>query len=153
MIKKLIRKTWGMLPGDLRLRLIRSTQKKFTVSVAAIITNTDGKVLLLEHLLRPQKSGWGIPGGFINYGEQFEAAIRREIREEVGIELDDLRMIRLRTIGRHVEAMFRATTHDDPKILSNEICTFGWFAVSEMPVEMSEVQKGYVREVIGAETH
>ncbi len=106
---------------------------------------------MLEHLLRPQASGWGIPGGFINLGEQFEAAIRREMREETGIELEDLSMIRIRTIGRHVEVMFRATSTDTPRIMSREICSFEWFETAEMPAEMSEVQKALVREVLGDE--
>jgi ADP-ribose pyrophosphatase YjhB (NUDIX family) len=152
MFKKLVRKIWGILPGGYRLNLIRATQRKFTVSVAAIITNSEGKVLLLEHLLRPQASGWGIPGGFINHAEQFEDAIRREMREETGIELVNLTMIRLRTIGRHVEVMFRAETADEPRILSREITSFGWFEVSEMPTEMSEVQKAFVREVLADDT-
>jgi ADP-ribose pyrophosphatase YjhB (NUDIX family) len=150
MLKKLIRKIWGKLPGDVRLRLIRVSQRKFTVSVAAIITNQNGKVLLLEHLLRPQSSGWGIPGGFINFGEQFEDAIRREIREETGIELRDLRLIRIRTIGRHVEVMFRAMSDDEPRIMSREIMSFGWFNVGTMPDEMSDVQKSQVRDLLGA---
>lgn len=152
MVKNLIRKIWSHLPGPLRLRLIRMTQRKFTVSVAAIITNRDGKVLLLEHLLRPQRSGWGIPGGFINFGEQFEDAIRRELKEETGIELTSLSVVRMRTLGRHVEIMFRAVTVDEPRILSREICAFGWFAVDEMPSEMSRVQKQLVRDVLADDT-
>ncbi|MBK7707684.1 MAG: NUDIX hydrolase [Acidobacteria bacterium] len=152
MLRKILRKFWGIIPGGIRLKLIRATQKKFTVSVAAIITNQAGKVLLLEHLLRPQASGWGIPGGFINFGEQFEDAIRREIREETGIELDGLVMIRIRTLGRHVEVMFRARTSDTPQVLSREICSLGWFDVSEMPAGMSEVQKSLVRDVLADDT-
>ncbi len=152
MVKNLIKKIWSRLPGSVRLRLIRMTQRKFTVSVAAVITNREGKVLLLEHLLRPQRSGWGIPGGFINFGEQFEDAIRRELKEETGIELNSLSVARMRTLGRHVEIMFRARTDDEPQILSSEICSFGWFAIDEMPTEMSRVQRSLVREVLADET-
>ncbi|HNQ14041.1 MAG TPA: NUDIX domain-containing protein [Pyrinomonadaceae bacterium] len=148
MLKRILQRCWASIPGGIRLKIIRSTQKKFTVSVAAIITDSSGRILLLEHLLRPQRSGWGIPGGFINFGEQFEDAIRREMREEVGIELSDAKIVRLRTIGRHVEVMFRASTDDEPSIGSREICSFGWFAVDSMPPEMSEVQKSLVREIL-----
>ncbi|HNU07501.1 MAG TPA: NUDIX hydrolase [Pyrinomonadaceae bacterium] len=120
MLKRILQRCWASIPGGIRLKIIRSTQKKFTVSVAAIITDSSGRILLLEHLLRPQRSGWGIPGGFINFGEQFEDAIRREMREEVGIELSDAKIVRLRTIGRHVEVMFRASTDDEPSIGSRE---------------------------------
>lgn len=152
MLKKLIGKIWGKLPGDVRLRLIRASQRKFTVSVAAIITNQNGKILLLEHLLRPQSSGWGIPGGFINFGEQFEDAIRREIREETGIGLRELRLVRIRTIGRHVEVMFRAISDDEPRIMSSEIISLGWFDIDAMPDDMSAVQKSHVRDLLNANT-
>ncbi len=148
MFKRILRRCWGLIPGGIRLKLIRATQKKFTVSVAAIITDSSGRILLLEHLLRPQRSGWGIPGGFINFGEQFEDAIRREMREEVAIELTDVTIVRLRTIGRHIEVMFRASTDGIPEIKSREICSFGWFTVETMPPEMSEVQKALIREVL-----
>src|SRR5215207_10042783 len=117
---------WKRIPSRLRLRIIRVTQKKFTASVAVIITNRDGKVLLLEHFLRPG-SGWGIPGGFIEHGEQPEAAIRREIREETGIELENPQMLRVRTLHRHIEFLFRAESNQAGAVKSREIRSLGWF--------------------------
>ena len=34
---------------------------------------------------------WGVPGGKVAYGESLEAALRREIREEVNLELSQIR--------------------------------------------------------------
>jgi ADP-ribose pyrophosphatase YjhB (NUDIX family) len=141
---------WKRLPARLRLMLIRATQKKFTASVAVIITNTEGKVLLLEHFLRPA-SGWGIPGGFIEYGEQPLEAARRELREETGIELENLEMVRVRALNRHIEMLFRAESDDTPQIKSREIKDFGWFAPDEMPPEMNHVQKHTVEKVLRGE--
>ena len=141
---------WKRLPPRLRLTLIRVTQKKFTASVAVIITNAEGKVLLLEHFLRPA-SGWGIPGGFIEYGEQPVEAARRELREETGIELKNLEMVRVRTLNRHIEMLFRAESDDTPQIKSREIKDFGWFALAEMPAEMNHVQKHTVEKVLRGE--
>ncbi|MCV4861023.1 NUDIX hydrolase, partial [Escherichia coli] len=80
---------WTILPQKSRLRLVRLSQPTFTVSVAAIVFDYKGKVLLLKHVLRTT-AGWGLPGGFINKGEQPESAIRREIHEETGLELENL---------------------------------------------------------------
>jgi hypothetical protein len=68
-LKNQIGIVWKALPPWLRLKIIRTTQQKFTVSAAAVIVNAEGKVLLLNHLLRPF-SGWGLPGGFLTSAEQ-----------------------------------------------------------------------------------
>ena len=141
---------WKRLPGRVRLKIIRATQKKFTASVGVIITNRDGKVLLLEHILRPG-SGWGIPGGFIEHGEQPDAAVRREIMEETGIELESLQMLRVRTTHRHIEFLFRAESNQIGAVKSREIRSLGWFAVDEMPEDMSPIQKSTIEKVLSSE--
>jgi ADP-ribose pyrophosphatase YjhB (NUDIX family) len=149
MLRKQIGFAWKSLPSWLRLRIIRVTQPKFTVSAAAVITNPKGQVLLLNHLLRPY-SGWGLPGGFVMASEQPEEAIRRELREETGIELENLEMLRVRTIGRHIEIMFRAESSDDVQLLSREIIGHGWFAVDELPDGLPKSQKEVVRKAVGS---
>ena len=142
---------WKMLPGWLRLKIIRSTQAKFTVSAAAIITNELRQVLLLNHVLRPF-SGWGLPGGFIGVHEQPEEAIRREIREETGLELADLKMLAIRTIGRHVEILFTAKAVGEAEVKSREILELGWFDVGSMPEQMSRSQRNVIEQVVDGES-
>lgn len=54
------------------------------VSVAALVTNEEGKILLVNSPWR----GWEYPGGLIEPGETFQDALRREIREEAGVEVE-----------------------------------------------------------------
>jgi 8-oxo-dGTP diphosphatase len=150
MLGVLIGKIWKILPSRWRLKIIRVTQKKFTASVGVIITNSDEKILLLEHFLRPG-SGWGIPGGFIEHGEQPEQAVRRELREETGIELENIRMLRVRTLSRHIEFLFRAESNDKAEVKSREISSLDWFEVDKMPAEMSPIQKSVVEKVLRGE--
>jgi ADP-ribose pyrophosphatase YjhB (NUDIX family) len=136
-----------MLPPWVRLKIIRATQQKFTVSAAVIITDDNGKVLLLDHVLRPF-SGWGLPGGFLGAGEQPEEAIRREIREETGIELNELRLFRIRTLERHVEMLFVAMADGEPAVKSREILRLGWFDVSSMPAGLPRAQAELIKVVL-----
>lgn len=150
MLKKSVGLIWDKTPYLLRVRIIRATQTKFTVSVAAVITNEKNEVLLLDHVLRPFFS-WGIPGGFIEAGEQPEVAVRREIREETGLELISAETIRVRTVNRHVEILFRAQATGNAAVKSREINDLGWFAIGEMPKQMSAAQKRLIEQVLRGE--
>lgn len=48
----------------------------------------DGKILLVERGTEPLKGYWSIPGGIVETGEKLEEAIRREVREETGLDVD-----------------------------------------------------------------
>ena len=146
-MKKAVRKIWKVLPPGLRLRIVRATQRKFTFSAAVFVIDDEGRVLLLNHVLRPF-SGWGLPGGFIGHGEQPEEAIRRELFEEVGIELADLEMYRIRTIRKHVEILFTARPRGDARVLSREIIELGWFACGELPERMGRAQREMIERVL-----
>ncbi len=66
----------------------RRTVTRPIATVGALLHDGHGKILLI----RTHKWGhrWGIPGGKIERGETSIAALRREIREETSIELDDI---------------------------------------------------------------
>ena len=136
------------MPRRMRTFAARSIQATFTVSAAGVITNEKGEVLLLNHLLRPM-SGWGVPGGFLESGEQPEAAFRREIREETGLELTDVSLYRARTLKRHIEIIFLAKGVGEASVQSREIIELGWFAVDDVPKEMSLDQQFLVRKALG----
>ena len=59
------------------------------VSVAGLVTNDEGKILLVNSPWR----GWEYPGGLIEPGETFGEALRREIREEAGVEVEILSFV------------------------------------------------------------
>ena len=58
-----------------------------------VIFDNAGRVLLIRRKNEPFKGSYALPGGFVDIGETVEAACRREVQEEVGIELSDLRLI------------------------------------------------------------
>ena len=147
MLYTILGKIWKKMPSSARQMVTRSFQVRFTVSAAGVITNEKGEVLLLNHVLRPV-SGWGIPGGFLNFGEQPEAAFLREIREETGLDLRDVTLYRSRTLKRHIEIIFLAKAVGEPTVKSGEIIELGWFTAQNMPPEMSLDQQFLVRKVL-----
>jgi ADP-ribose pyrophosphatase YjhB (NUDIX family) len=56
------------------------------LGVGAVIFR-DGKVLLIERGKEPLKGWWTLPGGLVETGERLECAVRREVREETGLEI------------------------------------------------------------------
>ena len=66
-----------------RIRLALWRLRKPTADeVRAIVLTPDGKVVLVTHSYTP---GWYLPGGGAKRGETAEAAMLRELREEIGL--------------------------------------------------------------------
>jgi ADP-ribose pyrophosphatase YjhB (NUDIX family) len=148
MPKELAEKLWIKLPWRLRLKLVRLAQTKFTVSVVAVIFNTENKILLLDHSFRSAESSWALPGGFIQANEQPEEAIKREILEESGLEIKNLSLVFVRTRLKHLEILFYAEADGLPKPNSFEVRKAEWFSTDNLPSSLSNVQKWLIRKAI-----
>ena len=118
------------------------THPRFTLTAGAVIFNDAGQVLLLKHRFRAG-SGWGIPGGFLEVGENPEQALRRELREEVGLELEQLEIFTSRTFRRpqQVEVLFRARTNVDVQPQAMEVERAEWFALRSLPDGLPKDQR------------
>ena len=53
------------------------------------------KILLVERGKDPLKGYWSLPGGILETGERLEEAIRREVLEETGLEIEPLSMFEI----------------------------------------------------------
>jgi len=58
-----------------------------------VIFDGTSRVLLIRRKNDPFKGDYALPGGFIDIGETTEAACRREVREEAGIEVGRLDLV------------------------------------------------------------
>jgi ADP-ribose pyrophosphatase YjhB (NUDIX family) len=138
--------SWRRMPRKMRRFLVRLTQPSFTVSAVGVVFDEAQKVLLLKHLIRANRSGWGLPGGFLNPGEQPENALKRELQEEVGIEITDLRHVKTRTVGSHVEIIYVCrAVNTDAKPKKGEIVDAGWFQIDEVKTEIPTIEREHIR--------
>ena len=142
MVKRVLSSIWRALPGPVRRSIVRATEPHFTVAMAAVVRDEEGRILLLEHVFRPG-SGWGLPGGFLAKRERLEDGIRRELREEVGLELDGLELAFARALvfTNQVEIVYRATARGEPRPRGLEISGFAWFAPDALPDGLSADQR------------
>jgi 8-oxo-dGTP diphosphatase len=57
------------------------------LGVGAIVEDS-GRVLLVERGQEPLRGVWSLPGGVVEVGERLTDAIRREVREETGLDIE-----------------------------------------------------------------
>ncbi len=103
----------------------------------------DGRILLLRRLRPPEAGTWSLPGGKIDAGEPWQAAVHREVTEELGIHLTDARLlcvVNLMDESQHwVSPVLLATAFEgEPRNVEPEKhAEIGWFALDALPAPLS----------------
>ena len=140
------------MPVRMRRWSMRLTHTRFTVTAGAVIFNDRRQVLLLKHRFRAG-SGWGLPGGFLERGEQPIEALRRELREEIGLEVDNVEVLAARSFSKpkQVEVLFRARANAEVKSLTIEVERAEWFALDSLPEGLPRDHRDYVERAAKTE--
>ena len=118
-------------------------ENKDTEKVVKAVIYSDDKLLLIKRSDYTAKHAgeWDLPGGHIEVDEPKEEALRREVKEETGLEISDVRP--LRTVEK--TTFYRAQSKGDDVILSDEHTEYRW--VSEEEIKKLEIGTKY-REAI-----
>lgn len=67
---------------------IKYRKEHIVTSVVAVIVDDESRVLLTRRNVAPFRDMWVMPGGKIDLGEPILKALHREVREEVGLEVE-----------------------------------------------------------------
>ena len=59
-------------------------------TACALVVDEEGRLLLVRRAGEPDRGKWDLPGGFLEEGEHPLDALRRELREETGLEVEPL---------------------------------------------------------------
>ena len=110
------------------------------VTVDAILISKQNSVLLIERGREPFKGKWALPGGFIDMDEELETACRRELEEETGLRVGELKQFRayggVNRDPRHrtISVIFYAFT--DTELLAcagDDAAKAQWFSIDQLP--------------------
>jgi 8-oxo-dGTP diphosphatase len=104
-----------------------------------VVVDAQGRVLIGRRAGDPHAGLWDVLGGFLEPGESPEAGLRRELREEIGVEC---------TVGRYLGGFVDAYGDDGDATLNlayesrivagepraaDDVSELAWFAPSELP--------------------
>lgn len=119
------------------------------IGVGAMVFDDDGRVFLAQRgpRARNEVGAWEFPGGQVDFGEPLTDAIRREFREEYGMEIEPGKLLGLfdhileaehqHWISATYLARHRSGT---PTIREPAKCTaIGWFPLSDLPEPLSQI--------------
>ena len=106
------------------------------VELTVLCLITDGDRLLLQNRTKKDWTGYTLPGGHVESGESFVNAVKREIREETGLEIKNPRLAGVKQFpiegGRYVVFLFRADEYTG-SVVSSEEGQMEWVERSRLP--------------------
>ncbi|RLJ07409.1 MAG: DNA mismatch repair protein MutT [Candidatus Aenigmatarchaeota archaeon] len=106
-----------------------------------VIVIKDGKVLLGKRRGSHGKGSWCFPGGHLEFNESVEECARREVREEVGIEIKNLKMGPFtndifKKEGKHYVTLFVISEYKsgEVRVMEPDKCErWEWFEWKKLP--------------------
>jgi ADP-ribose pyrophosphatase YjhB (NUDIX family) len=118
--------------------------------VKCVLTEGD-HVLLVRHTYGPRE--WDLPGGGIKRGEGPAAAARREMREELGVDIEDLRdagevVAKLNRSRATVSCFTAELRAPEITIERGEIAAVRWFPRDDLPRRIGQLTLPVLRRAL-----
>jgi 8-oxo-dGTP diphosphatase len=125
-------------------------EQKPKVGVGVMIFK-DGKVLIGKRKARHAFGTYSPPGGHMEYAESFEQAVRREVMEECGLEIENVKFLCVYNQqeylpDHYINFGFTADWKSgDPKVLEPEKCeSWAWYDPENLPEPLFATIPKYV---------
>ncbi len=113
--------------------LLRSAQTRYTIGLVAVVIDSQGRVLIVEHVLHPRHP-WGLPGGWIGHNEDPAAAISRELREELQLAVRVKSILHIaKPFRNHLDLAFLCEAQSSVGELNRELLSYKWVKPDQLP--------------------
>jgi 8-oxo-dGTP diphosphatase len=115
-------------------------------AVGVVLTRaSDQRVLFMLRRCMPYRGRWGLPGGFVAYGELPEDAAVREVREETGLQIRIRRLLgmwierypRPNGADRLLSLYYLAEPVSGTEQVSDEASRLAWFNLDKRPSRLA----------------
>ncbi|HVU11700.1 MAG TPA: NUDIX hydrolase [Phototrophicaceae bacterium] len=113
--------------------LWRLTRPHFTAGVIGVLINPLGEVLVVEHVYHTPPR-WGLPGGYVERGEDPAASLARELHEELELSVEvGAVLVVERGYGNHLDIAYACHPQSDVGKLCNELLDYRWSQPDQLP--------------------
>ena len=105
------------------------------VELTVLCLLTDGDRMLLQNRVNKDWQGYTLRGGHVEPGESFVDAVKREMKEETGLEIRHPRLVGVKQFpireGRYVVLLFKAEEFSG-EVISSEEGKMEWIGMEQL---------------------
>lgn len=116
------------------------------ISPAVIVAITNGDKLLMSKYRDRPYSGYALIAGFVEIGESFEETVHREVMEEVGLTVKNVRYFKSQPwafTDTEMIGFFAELDGDDTiRLQEDELAEAGWYTRDEIPDDETSISVG-----------
>jgi len=131
---KVLFQIWRILPFWVQRIASAIIRPHYLVATGGLIFNQQGQLLLSEHTYR-RLHPWGLPGGDLKFGEDPVDGIKREILEETGLTVRNVRLLLVENSDEihHIALTYLCTDVSGEFIANEEVSGIRYFDTDQLP--------------------
>lgn len=136
-------RAWKRLHGPAQWRLLWLRHATFMIGVTGVLLDDHDRVLLLKHRFW-KDCPWGTPSGYLERGETIEAGFAREVSEETGLQVRDVRIHKINSgfrLRMEVSVIGWLADAREPQVDGVEVSQARFFAYHELPDGLRATQR------------
>jgi len=110
-------------------------------AAAGLVLDEARRVLLIRRAIEPFRGAWALPAGYQEIDESPTDTVRREVREETGLEIEPLRLVDLIHIPDDPRkpanlSVYLCRSLGGELRAADDACEVAWFGQGELPLEI-----------------
>lgn len=146
----LVARAWKGLHGPAQWRILWLKHATFMIGITGAVLDDHDRILLLRHRFW-KDNPWGTPSGYLERGETIEAGFAREVAEETGLEVTDLRILKINSGFRlrlEVGVVARVVGSAQLRVDHVEVEEARFFAPDALPDDLRASQRAVIDQAL-----